>query len=392
MNEEWGVTDKGFHRPTYTVLLNALEYKARELFGEHINLTVRSPLGLLLRIYAWMLNILFSVLEDVYNSRFADTAAGNSLYNLGRSIGMQLQSDSKATGYITVSGDEGVTIPAGYLVATNSGLQYVVVSSATIGAAGTTLVPIQAVDTGTLYNTPAGTVIVIVNPASVSGVRSVFNELDITSGRKKETDEEYRKRYYDSVDYAGGVNSDAIRAALLNDVHGIASARVYENDTDEFNTDYSLPPHSMEAVVYGGPDEAIARVIYDRKAGGIQTVGNTSVQVISASGQGITIHFSRPAAKTIYIKILRLKTNSEYQGNDMLRSAFMNYIGNDVTGGLGAGEDVIYMKLPGIIAGIDGVIDFDLLISSDGTDYEKANIAIGYREKAVIKESAVIFE
>ena len=31
--EEWGVTERGFHRPTYVELLDALEYKARELFG-----------------------------------------------------------------------------------------------------------------------------------------------------------------------------------------------------------------------------------------------------------------------------------------------------------------------------------------------------------------------
>ena len=85
--EEWGVTERGFHRPTYVELLNALEYKARELFGDKANLTVRSPLGIFLRIFAWMLNILFAVMEDVYNSRFVDTAVGVSLYNLGKAIG-----------------------------------------------------------------------------------------------------------------------------------------------------------------------------------------------------------------------------------------------------------------------------------------------------------------
>ena len=63
----WGLTSAGFRRPTYNELLDALEHKARELFGATANLTVRSPLGLFLRIFAWILNILFSVLEDVYN-------------------------------------------------------------------------------------------------------------------------------------------------------------------------------------------------------------------------------------------------------------------------------------------------------------------------------------
>ena len=62
----WGLTSIGFRRPTYTELLDALEYKARELWGAAANLTVRSPLGLFLRIYAWMLNILFSGEVDAF--------------------------------------------------------------------------------------------------------------------------------------------------------------------------------------------------------------------------------------------------------------------------------------------------------------------------------------
>ena len=62
---DWGLTDAGFRRPTYAELLDALEYKARELYGSRANLTVRSPLGVFLRIYAWMLNLLFSTLDDV---------------------------------------------------------------------------------------------------------------------------------------------------------------------------------------------------------------------------------------------------------------------------------------------------------------------------------------
>ena len=102
--EEWGVTERGFRRPTYVELLNAIEYKARELFGQRAVLTVRSPLGIFLRIFAWMLNILFALMEDVYNSRFVDTAVGTSLYNLGRAIGLSLLPAQKASGYVTFSG------------------------------------------------------------------------------------------------------------------------------------------------------------------------------------------------------------------------------------------------------------------------------------------------
>ena len=124
-SDVWGLTPQGFYRPEYAEILNVLEYKARELFGDGVNLTVRSPIGMFLRIYAWMMNILFAVLEDVYNSRYADTAAGNSLYNLGKNIGLKLLAANKAVGYITIKAKEGTIIPSGYLVSTPGGLQYV---------------------------------------------------------------------------------------------------------------------------------------------------------------------------------------------------------------------------------------------------------------------------
>ncbi|MCI8661385.1 MAG: hypothetical protein HFG54_14275 [Lachnospiraceae bacterium] len=393
MDNDWGLTSKGFRRPNYVELLNALEYKARELFGDKVNLTIRSPLGLFLRVLAWIWNILFSCLEDVYNSRFVDTAIGHSLYNLGRNIGVQILSEEKATGYITVSGDPDTLIPSGFLVSTNSGLQYTTVNPVKIPDSGKALAIIRAVQTGPEYNTSAGTVQVIVNPSAVSGLRSVTNDADIAGGRTKETDAEFRQRYYESVDYAGGVNADAIQAALLNDVGGISSAFVYENDTDEHNDAYDLPPHSIEAVVYGGLDEDIARAIYARRSAGIQTVGNTAVSVITASGQELTINFSRPMPVKIWIKVCIIKKGSGYQGDDAVRAALIEYIGEGTSGGLDIGIDVIYIKLPGVItAAVSGIEDFEISISTDGQTYEKSNVEIGYREKAVTEESAVIVE
>lgn len=389
MNDDWGLTENGFHRPTYTTLLNALEYKARELYGDGINLTVRSPLGLFLRILAWIWNILWSCLEDVYNSRFIDTAAGNSLFNLGRNIGLQVLSAGKARGYITVTGVPGTVVPAGYLVATNGGLQYTVTAEQTIPESGSVLVMIQAAEIGPEYNTDAGTVISIVNPFSVVGITSVTNDAAITGGRQKETQAEFRNRYYESVDYSGGVNADAIRAGILNDVTGVTSVYVYENDTDSEDTTYNLPPHSIEAVVCGGLDEEIAKAIYGRKSGGIQTVGNVSVQVMSASEQPVAIHFSRPEEKKIYIRISNLKTNTAYAGDAAVKQALIDYIGGDASGGLGISADVVYIKLPGIVTVLSGIEDFDLAIGVDGVSYNQENIMIGPREKAMTDADAI---
>lgn len=386
--EEWGVTERGFHRPTYVELLNAIEYKARELFGERANLTVRSPLGIFLRIFAWMLNILFALMEDVYNSRFVDTAVGTSLYNLGRAIGLSLLPAQKASGYITFTGAAGTAIPSGFLVKTVAGYQYAVLVDGRIGANGTVVLPVQAVGTGADYNADAGTVKEIVNP--LDGVSSCVNASAMTGGRWRESDEEFRDRYYKSVDFAGGVNADAIAGEILQNVEGVYSAICYENDSDEVDA-LGLPPHSFEVVAYGGLDEEVAKAIFRRKAGGIQTYGGKSIVVVAQNGQSYTIHFSRPTTIPIFVKVYDLETDSNFpwDGESRIKSALISFIGGDVQGGLPIGMDVLYMALPGAILSVPGVVDFSLSIGTSATALSTSNITIGTRQKAVTDTSSI---
>lgn len=388
---DWGLTDRGFRRPTYAELLDALEYKARELFGSKANLTVRSPLGIFLRIFAWVLNLLFSTIEDVYNSRFVDTAVGTSLYNLGKAIGLRLLAAQKAVGYLQISGTDGTPIPVGWLAATVAGAQYVVVAEGIIEN-GTVTLPAQATLAGPDGNTAAGTITAIVNP--MDGIASVTNPAPFDGGRNTETDAEYRARYYESVDYAGGVNADAIGGEILQNVEGVYSAVVYENDTDEPDAD-GIPPHAFEAVVYGGLDGEVATQIFRRKAAGIQTHGNTTIAVVSASGAPYDISFSRPQPVPIYIRITNLKTDPRTfpsDGKEQVIQALVSYIGGDAKGGLTIGESVIYNRLPTPIYTVAGVVDFDLEISGDGTTYSTDNIPVTSREKAVTDEGKVSVE
>lgn len=389
--EEWGVTERGFHRPTYVELLDAVEYKARELFGSKANLTVRSPLGAFMRIFAWMLNLLFCLMEETYNSRFVDTAVGTSLYNLGKAIGLSLLPAQKASGYVTFTGAPGTAIPTGFLVRTVAGLQYAVLTNGRIGAEGTVTLPVQAVETGADYNVEAGRVNQITNP--VDGVDSCTNEGVIDGGQDRETDEEFRDRYAQSVDYAGGVNADAIAGEILQNVESVYSAICYENDTDEVDS-LGLPPHSIEAVVYGGLDQDVAKAIYRRKAGGIQTHGSTTIPVVATSGQSININFSRPKPVPIYVKVSNLETSSDFplNGANLVKAAIIDYIGGAAYGGLPIGRDVVYMDLPGVIKTVAGVVDFDLAIGQTASSYGTENIVIDTREKAITDEGKVTVE
>ena len=386
-NTDWGLTDAGFRRPTYAELLDALEYKARELFGTEANLTVRSPLGIFLRIYAWILNLLFSTLEDVYNSRFIDTAVGSSLYNLGRAIGLRLLGAQKAVGYLTFTGEDNTIVPEGFLAETIVGTQYITVAQGVIKDGSITL-PCTAVISGPDGNTDANTITTITNPKS--GITGVTNAAAFEGGRNTENDAEFRERYYLSVDIAGGVNIDAIVAEIYESVEAVISVIGEENDTDEVNA-HGLPPHSIELVVYGGLDEEIAKAIYSRKAAGIQTYGSTTIPVVTASGNIYDIHFNRPKPVKVWVKIYNLVTNAQFplDGIEQIKEAIISYLGSDTKRGLDIGQDVVCIALPSQVYKVSGVVDFKLKISADGENYSWNNIEIAAREKAVTEESLV---
>ena len=390
MNENWGLTERGFLRPSYNDLLDAFEVKAKELFGSTINLTTRSPLGIFLRIFAWFGGLAWQLAEDVYNSGFIDTAAGVSLARLGAFIGIRILAAQKATGSITITGDPNAVIYSGFIVQAQNGQRFVTLENVTLNGSGTGTVSIQAYDAGPDGNVSAGTIDTVVTPLAVT--ISVTNAEATVGGRYRETDQEFRERYLRSVDKPGGSNTDSIRAQLL-EVPGVVTATVWENETDAEDSD-GLPAHSVEAIVYGGTDANVAEAIHARKAAGIQTYGSSSVQLTDASGRTRTIKFSRPATVPIYVNITNLVTDSTYGGDSTIKAALIAFIGDaaaDVNAsGLGIGEDVYYNRLMCPLNSVPGVVDYTLKIGTAAASVAASNITITGRQKAVTEASKVV--
>jgi uncharacterized phage protein gp47/JayE len=390
----WGLTERGFRRPGYTDLLDAFEHQARELFGSEANLTVRSPLGMFMRIFTWFAGIVFQSLEDVYNSRFIDTASGTSLLNIGRMIGLRLLGAQRASGFLEITGKPKTVIPAGYLVSNVENTMYATIQRAVIGSTGKALVPARAVQPGPEGNAPKHTLTTRVNPAIPSGIDSVTNPGAFDGGRERETDEQYRDRYYRSVDFAGGVNIEAIVAEVLQNTPGVLSAAGFENCSD-FIDEHGLPPHSVEVIVYGGVDAEVGRSIFRRKAAGIQTHGNTRTVVTADNNALYDIRFSRPMPVPVWFRVWGLEVDNEkfpIDGVELIRHALCAYIGGTGATGLPIGHTVYYKRLPAAVYSVPGVLNFELTMSADGATYNYQDITVGAREKAVCDPYKVTIE
>ncbi|OJF16364.1 MAG: hypothetical protein A6D91_11920 [Bacillaceae bacterium G1] len=223
---DFGLTPKGFKRKQYSDIIEEMELRARELFGENINLSERSFLGLLIRLFAWFLSIVWQLAEKVYYAAYPDTAEGASLDYLGPYAGIRRRDAQRATGKILITGTPGYTVQAGFLVSTSQDVFFETTEDVTLDTNGKATAPIRAVEPGASGNVPAGAITEIVTPDP--RVESVINPERTAGGRERETDAEFRARYFLSAEGRGAATLLAIRSALLQ-VDGVRAADVVEN-------------------------------------------------------------------------------------------------------------------------------------------------------------------
>ena len=389
---DYGLTPNGFKRKQYADIVESMELKARELFGEKINLSNRSFMGLFIQLAAWFAGILWQLAEKVFYSGFVDTAEGRALDSAVKYRLETRQPARAASGEVTMYGDEGITIPLGFLVGTEDEVLYETAQSEVIPVSGEIVVQVVAVEPGVDGNAPAGAVTEIINP--VAGIDSVLNADPITGGRSVENDPDLRARYFLGLAAAGAATINSIRAALLR-TDGVRAASVVENDQDTIDGE-GRPPHSIECYVLGGDPADVGDTLLNFKAAGIRTHGDEDVTVTDDSGVDRVMRFSYATVVPVYLNI-ELTTNNLFpaNGEERIISALASYIGGeDVDGntftGLNMGENVVYTKLIDIIYNVPGIVDLDLEISTDDVTFVKENIPVAINEVAETDPDKVV--
>ena len=418
---DWGLSDKGFSRPTFNDILDAKISKAKELFGEDVDTSEFSNIGKFIRIDAYDLAKAYEDLELIYYARFPNTASGSSLDRLCVFARISRNPATAATHKVTIAGTEGKTIPAGFTVSigtadedaitfrsvedvtlgiiyiettdsaiddektyyTKSGDTYTAISAPTFVDIDTYyeqitggVVTVKCVETGTIGNVGANAINTIVNPnADVTGI--ICSEL-LSYGDVEESDYELRKRFSQAIEGAGSANVNAIRAAILR-VPTVISAGIIENDTNETDSK-GRPPHSFECFVYGGEnyEQEIGEAIFSKKPLGIKAVSTStmpvSVDVLDDGGHTHTIKFSHTEDINVKINITIKKNNTfETDGVQQIRTNLTDYINN-----LGVGAPVIISSLYGYIHAVTGVTEVtSLTVSIDGgSTYTTDNVSV----------------
>lgn len=373
------LTPQGFNRPSYLDYLEANQAKAREIFGEDVDLTEETAMGQWINLVSYRDAEHAELAEKVYLSGSVDTAEDFALdYAVKRGAGITRFSDARAKGKLKFIVAPGATVAKDTIIATEKGVSVRTIAAVTdTEGVGLVLADAMAVDYGANGNIGANTALIISTPQE--GVQSVTNPEAFTGGRLKESDKELRSRYYMSIARGGSATTDAVNAAIL-EIPDVRAAFVDENDSAEVRN--GLPPHCIAPVVLGGDREAIAKAIHSKKAGGIQSYGTETVMVTDKSGKQRTIGFSYATNSEIYVKVA-LSKNAAFPSNGVkeVTRQIIEYIGGtdedgNTYSGLGMGETVYLSRVMReiTVSGIDDLTVY-LRLGSSG-EYVTENIPI----------------
>lgn len=218
---------------------------------------------------------------------------------------------------------------------------------------------------------PADSLNVIRTP--VIGWDTISNVLAASEGRLTETDEELRLRFANTKFDKSTNILDALYSAL-NNIEGVENAAVYENDTN-FTDANGLPPHSVSAIVLGGDDDTVAETIWENKPYGIQTYGNTTVNIVDSQGFTRPINFKRPTPIFIYVDLhITADPSFPADGIDKIKGDIIQYAKDNFT----VGEDVVYSRLYTPINQVDGHQIDSLKIGTSPSPVGTSNISIAY--------------
>lgn len=324
--------------------------------------------------------------------------------NVAQVYSIQLLRSGETTitaSYAAIAGDTSVTI-AGHLAAMLVSVNYISVADANhvrvyrldglgfsnvvsvditlfqIGSVGL----VQAVNYGEIA-VPIGSITQIVS--TQTGWDAVYNTSPGQMGRETEADDELRLRYSTGVYRLGAGTIRSIQENLEQNILGLITCSVYENNLDTTDTG-GRPPHSIEVVAYGGDPQAIGEEIFRTKPAGIDTFGAVNINVIDTAGYTHAIHFSRPTPVYVWLNLTITKYSEEAfpTSGDIIIKQIVTDTGNL----FGVGKDIIHQRFMGpIYEQIPGISNIAItsavtatLTAPGGGAYTSANKAIAVRE------------
>ncbi len=226
-------------------------------------------------------------------------AIGAALSSLMMLNGIKRGGGSPSTTPVLIVGTPGTPVLAGFIISDPQlQAQWVLQADVEIGIGGDVSGLVATAKAGA-YTALSGTLTRIITP--IPGVTSVSNTADATVGVAEESNEDARARRDNSTMAPASAPAQAIWANEAN-LPGVTYSRIYSNKA--LTTDgRGIPGKAIAAVIVGGDDTEIAKVLLARSSTTSDWFGTTTVVLYDLQGESYAVKFSRPAAVDIWVEV-----------------------------------------------------------------------------------------
>lgn len=321
----------GFTRPQYETIVVDLTAKWQELFGSDSDTSAHSVAGVLIRLMAFFLDLIYKLAEKVYNSQYLSTATGVSLDKIASNFGLHRNPAEQAIVDLSFTGTPGFVILAGKMFKTTDGKIYQLGSDVLLSASGTGAGTAYAMETGAQYNVPANAITSQVEPTS--DIFTVTNPQAVENGANIETDAELAHRVRLANDTKPSSPVNGVISAVM-EVPGVKSVQVVTNNTMAVDS-YGNPAKTIHVYVDGGEEMKIADALFNSVSAGILMVGSHTEAMTDAAGfSGNVVAFDYATKETIFVTV-DVTTNNDFEidGVDQVKKAVNDYLGSVPMGG-----------------------------------------------------------
>lgn len=323
--------NNGFTRPQYETIVVDLTAKWQELFGSDSDTSAHSVAGVLIRLMAFFLDLIYKLAEKVYNSQYLSTATGVSLDKIASNFGLYRNPAEQAIVDLSFTGTPGFVIMAGKMFKTTDGKIYQLGSDVLLSASGTGTGTAYAMETGEQYNVPANAITSQVEPTS--DIFTVTNPQAVENGANIETDAELARRVRLANDTKPSSPVNGVISAVM-EVPGVKSVQVVTNNTMAVDS-YGNPAKTIHVYVDGGEEMKIADALFNSVSAGILMVGSHTETMTDAAGfSGNVVAFDYATKETIFVTV-DVTTNNDFEidGVDQVKKAVNDYLGSVTMGG-----------------------------------------------------------
>lgn len=295
----------GLETATQQELVTNFTTAMQAIYGTDIDLSSNTPDGQMMMIFLQAVLDLEDILVQIYNMFDPDNAIGVILDQRVAINGIQRQAGTFTVTNVTLVVSQALNlygldqeIQAPFTVSDNAGNQFVLQQTQNIPSPGTYVFAFQAVRPGMVLTVP-NTITVPVT--IVLGVTSINNPTTATTtGLSEESDAVLKVRRQKSVSLPSQGYLAGLLAALEN-INGVTSAFVYENNTGITDGD-GTPGHTIWVIVAGTAAAAdIAQAIYTKRNAGCGMRGEQAYVVTQVNGLPFIVKWDVVVLQTLFI-------------------------------------------------------------------------------------------